>query len=155
VVSEIPASLPRDARSRHRTADSSSAPPLSRRDSVAEETRAIRPRPLGRDCQGSFLDNRLNMNAACIAPVPIGRPITGDIQPAVSWMYLLKQNSLLPRIRARPDGVLFRRGICPTHPARPLRLCLHCPFIVGVLLCEAFVTCLNGRSMTDQTLGLP
>src|SRR5215475_14338046 len=36
-----------------------------------------------------------------------------------------------------------------------LRRYLHCAFILVVLVCEAFVTCPNGRSMTDQTLGLP
>ena len=47
------------------------------------------------------------------------------------------------------------RGTCASRPDHPCDRFLHCGFILGVLLCEAFVTCLNGRSMTDQTLGLP
>src|SRR6476660_2066042 len=64
-----------------------SAPPQRRRDSLAEETRLARSCPHWIRPPSSYFDNRPNMNACCMPPVPLGRPSTGDSFEAAVRVY--------------------------------------------------------------------
>jgi len=85
------------------------------------------------------------MNAACMFPVP-GR------QPGTRRPYFLIRIKLLKMICAPSEEILLRRPPRSFPGARNGPL--HGAFILLVLVYDGFLTCPNGRSMTDQTLGL-